>query len=166
MVLSKCLGNPSLCAHVAFRTAFLIACIKIMPMKADFRELSIPSYYLRERLSLGKSQSSQENFLGKQPLCRRFWHYSAGESLVSGNSPSLVIQDDFFLLANACVWFISRWGCSFPSLPVRQAWPWVPRPHWWILAPALWSRTSWAFFYLNGFHRVTKPINKGMRGQN
>lgn len=72
MVLSKCLGNPSLCARVAFRTAFLIACIKIMPMKADFRELSIPSYYLRERLSLGKSQSSQENFLGKQPLCRRF----------------------------------------------------------------------------------------------
>jgi len=57
--------KPSICACVAFGTAFLILSMKSMPTKADFRELSITLNHLRKGLSLGKSQRSQEDLLGK-----------------------------------------------------------------------------------------------------
>lgn len=168
--------KPSLCACVAFGTAFLIASINFVPTKADFRELSITLYCLRKGLSLGKSQRSQEDFLGKQPLYRRVWHYSAGESLGSGTFTIACDLDSFLFMSQwstevfvyVVTQLISMAGCSFPSLAIRNgppgtpwAWPRAPWPHWWIfsLRTALWRRTRWTPLHLNGFHRVTKPVN-------
>ena len=141
--------KPSFCARVAFTTAFLIASIKLMPTKADFRELSITLYCLRKGLSLGKSWRSQEDFLGKQPPCRRVWHYSAGESLGSRkftiacdlDSSLFMSQWSTEVLVYVVIWLISMGGCSFPSFAVRDgpwgtawAWPHAPWPRWWVLA--------------------------------
>lgn len=162
--------KSSLCARVAFTTAFLIASIKFLPTKADFR-----GDYLFVLSQEGVEPEVSGGLSGKVATLQE------GLTICSRRNGKFTIACDLdsFL-------FISQWSTEVPVYVVIYAYeqgrlliPITCSPRWSLkhrmgmspsaltslmdfsLRTALQRKTRWTSLYLNDFHRVTKPVNGG-----
>lgn len=116
--------KSSLCARVAFGTAFLIASIKFLPTKADFR-----AYYLfvlsQEGVEFGKEPEVSGGLSGKVATLQE------GLTICSRRNGKFSIAcdlDSFLFISQwstevpvyVVIWLTSMGGCSFPSPAVRD----------------------------------------------